>query len=71
MIGVQIVNIANVGQQIIEKQAVNYTQAIKVFIQTDPYHQNVLIKLVGVTKIKQWQSKSSVVSQSNLPAMKY
>jgi len=56
VIGVQTVNIAMYGQQIIEKQAANYTQVIKVFIQTDPCHQNVLIKSVEVTKIKKWWS---------------
>ena len=66
MIDVQTVNIAKYGQQIIEKQVANYTQVIKVFIQTDPYYQNVLIKSVEVTKIKQWRSKSGFVSQSNL-----
>jgi len=53
VIGVLTANIAKSGQQIIEKQAANYTQVIKVFIQTDLYQQNVLIKLVDVTKIKQ------------------
>jgi hypothetical protein len=39
-----IANIVKYGQQITRKQAANYIQVTKVFIQTDQFQQNVLIK---------------------------